>query len=310
MDRGAIFVDAGHVFAAGSLLLTGKVLKRGELQLDHDRFLAFLRSKLDELSGLPLLRVYWYDGASSGPNPAQLDLAYRADVKLRLGLVSPLGQQKGVDSLIVTDLITLSRNRAMASALLVTGDEDLGLGLMQAQEHGVRIHLLAIAPAKGMAGVTSGVSAVLRQEADTFTAITREEVQQFLNPQPHAPAENAAASGASLPAGATELDEALPPGEGVAAAEPAEAPPLAGPADEAAETVVSALLAELTPSAVALVATQGSPWSIPAGVDRQLLAVASKRLGLNPLPEELRQKTRRLLFERCRQQAGLPPPTS
>ena len=46
-------------------------------------------------------------------------------MKVRLGFVNSLGQQKGVDSLIVTDMLTLARNRAVAECVLLSGDEDL-----------------------------------------------------------------------------------------------------------------------------------------------------------------------------------------
>lgn len=35
MDRVAVFVDAGYVFAQGSVLLAGKKLPRGEIALDR-----------------------------------------------------------------------------------------------------------------------------------------------------------------------------------------------------------------------------------------------------------------------------------
>ena len=57
--------------------------------------------------------------------------------------------QKGVDSLIVTDLIELARNRAITDALILSGDEDIKIGVQVAQTFGVRIHLLGIKPARG-----------------------------------------------------------------------------------------------------------------------------------------------------------------
>ena len=124
MDRSVIFVDAGFLFAAGSKLIANEKLPRGDLNLDYDAVLKLLGEFVTEVTGLPLLRVYWYDGTATGPTP-QLALGYKPSVKLRLKFVTQQGQQKGVDSLIVTDLINLARNRAMADALLLTGDEDI-----------------------------------------------------------------------------------------------------------------------------------------------------------------------------------------
>jgi uncharacterized LabA/DUF88 family protein len=76
-------------------------------------------------------------------------LAHLDNVKVRLGFVNSVGEQKGVDSLIVTDMIALARNRAVSDAVLVSGDEDLRVGVQQAQEFGVRVHLVGIKPSGG-----------------------------------------------------------------------------------------------------------------------------------------------------------------
>ncbi len=98
MTRYAIFVDAGYLSAAGSTLLTGANRPRGELRLDNERVIGDLITFGSERSGGELLRVYWYDGTSSGPTAHQLALANMDNVKLRLGMVNSVGEQKGVDS--------------------------------------------------------------------------------------------------------------------------------------------------------------------------------------------------------------------
>jgi uncharacterized LabA/DUF88 family protein len=135
--------------------------------------LELLLQKASDLSGLPLLRVYWYDGASNGPNPAQIALAYRANVKLRLGLVDG-GEQRGVDELIALDLVGLAQNRALADAVLLSGDDDLRPAIEQAQAWGVRVHLLGIAPGR------ENQAAALVQAADTTHELSALEVAGFL----------------------------------------------------------------------------------------------------------------------------------
>ena len=108
MDRTAVFVDAGYVFAQGSVLIAGTKLPRSETRLDQEKAVAYLETLSGRLSGLPLLRIYWYDGTDSGPSPFHTTLGFRAHVKVRLGIVNAYGQQKGVDSLIVSDLINRS----------------------------------------------------------------------------------------------------------------------------------------------------------------------------------------------------------
>ena len=128
---------------------------------------------------MPLLRVYWYDGTDSGPTTQQRILAECADAKLRLGFVRKDEQnriqQKGVDSLLVTDMITLARNRAVAACVLVSGDADLQVEVQQAQEYGVRVHLLRIRPQRG-----GNLSPALLSEADQVHHWGADTVREFL----------------------------------------------------------------------------------------------------------------------------------
>ncbi len=178
MDRVAVFVDAGYLYAAGAVLISGQTRPRGELELDFDLVLDAIEQLAVRISGLPLLRIYWYDGTSTGPTPQQLGLAFKSRVKLRLGFVNAVGEQKGVDSLLVTDMIELARNKAMADAVLISGDEDLRVGVQQAQEFGVRVHLLAIKPSRG------NQSQFLLQEVDSTHEWTEEVISKFLRYQP------------------------------------------------------------------------------------------------------------------------------
>ena len=178
MDRVAVFVDAGYLFAQGSKELCGAKLPRGSIGLDHTVLIATLTEFAERLSGLPLLRIYWYDGTSQGPSAQHITLADQSGIKVRLGLVNQRGQQKGVDSLVVTDMLTLARNRAMAECVLLSGDEDLRVGVQQAQEYGVRVHLLGIRPARGSQSV------LLLQEADSTHEWTAEVLRSFLDCRP------------------------------------------------------------------------------------------------------------------------------
>jgi hypothetical protein len=136
------------------------------------------------------LRIYWYDGTSTGPTSQHIALAYLEEVKVRLGFVNSVGEQKGVDSLIVTDMINLARNRAMADAVLLSGDEDLRVGVQQAQELGVRVHLLGIKPSRGSQSI------FLLQEADSTHEWGPGDLQPFFSCR-LAPAELSAASASS-----------------------------------------------------------------------------------------------------------------
>jgi hypothetical protein len=87
--------------------------------LAHDEAVRVLAGFATSVAGVPLLRVYWYDGTSTRPTPQHLTLAHLQNVKVRLGFVNSMGEQKGVDSLIVTDMINLARNRAIRTRNLL-----------------------------------------------------------------------------------------------------------------------------------------------------------------------------------------------
>ncbi len=178
LDRVVVFVDAGYLFAQGSEELCGAKLPRGSIGLHHEALLSKLKELAEVLSGLPLLRIYWYDGTSEGPTAQHITLANQADVKVRLGFVNRRGEQKGVDSLIVTDMLTLARNRAMAECVLMSGDEDLRVGVQQAQEHGVRVHILGIKSAR------PNQSPYLLREADSTHEWHAKDLGEFLDCRP------------------------------------------------------------------------------------------------------------------------------
>lgn len=178
MERCAVFVDAGYLFAQGSTALTGSKKARTQLSLDApaviDHLKAISQSKAPDAK---LLRIYWYDGATGGSRPTtdQATLASLDDVKLRLGFINSHGQQKGVDSLIVTDMIELARLKSITDAVLLSGDEDVRVGVQIAQNYGVRIHLLGITPTRG------SQSPQLMQESDTTSEWNSDTVGKFLS---------------------------------------------------------------------------------------------------------------------------------
>ncbi len=176
--RVAVFVDAGYVYAQGSCALTGlKTPKsREQVALDENKIAELLKEEAKTSSGgKELLRIYWYDGApSSGPSIGQARMGKLNDVKLRLGQLNSEGQQKGVDSLIVTDLMELARNKAISDAVIVTGDEDIRVGVQIAQSLGVRVHLL------GFVGPRASQSVSLQQEADTLEIWDKAKIASFL----------------------------------------------------------------------------------------------------------------------------------
>ncbi len=176
MDRCAVFVDAGYLYAEGGKLCHG-TSKRRELQLDASAACDRLVGIATIACGLPPLRTYWYDGALDGiPTTAQQLVAALPNVKLRLGRINARGQQKGVDALIYRDLMTLARERAISDAYLLSGDEDLREGVKTAQDMGVRVTLLGIETSNE----TWNQSKDLVNEADEARVMTRDAIAAFL----------------------------------------------------------------------------------------------------------------------------------
>ena len=64
---------------------------------------------------------------------------------------------------------------AITDALLLSGDEDVRIGVQIAQSFGVRVHLLGIEP------IRSSLSDLLMQEADTTTEWSADTIRKFLD---------------------------------------------------------------------------------------------------------------------------------
>lgn len=173
MDRYAIFIDAGYLFAAGGQLVHS-TKKRENLHLDFRAFLEALPARLKLHPGIEHLRTYWYDAATDGiPTPTHQAVARLTGVKLRLGRLTG-GQQKGVDSYVVRDLMRLGLEHAIASAYLLTGDEDIRQGMIEAQESGVKVTLIGIEPCE------ANQSEMLLREADDLVRLDAAFLDQFL----------------------------------------------------------------------------------------------------------------------------------
>ncbi len=271
MDRAAVFVDAGYLFAAGSKLIANTRLPRGQINLDHDAILSLLNDVTAELTGLPLLRIYWYDGTATGPTPQQLALGYRANIKVRLGFVNHLGTQKGVDALVVSDLITLARNGAIADAVLLTGDDDIRVGVQHAQEFGIRVHLLGIAPSR------ENQSGFLVQEADSLRELDLAEVQTFLTQVP-----------ATMDYGAT------PQGERSASSHD-----LAPDVSDSLVTVARRIVDELSDEEREAVLAEAQSGAVPPQVDRRLLIAGSQAMGGDPLTSQQKRHVRNAFLDAC-----------
>jgi len=301
MDRVAVLVDAGYFFAAGSALVSGSGnQRRDSLIFDEKSAVKELEALAQRVSqNSPLLRIYWYDGASrkTGPTAEHSRLAHCNNIKVRLGFLNSAGQQKGVDSLIVTDLVELARNRAVGDVVLVSGDEDVRIGVQLAQGFGVRVHLVGVKPCAG------NQSPELRQEADTCTELDIAVLKRIISMRQPAvgPARSAAVANKRLASGA-KVASVSPLNTSASA-------PVAGVAADAnvapsLEAVVESALSELAPPEIkgAVDYMTENTNNVPHELDSKVLARCKGKLG-QYLDDESRRKVRKYLRQRLRELA-------
>lgn len=160
-----------------------------------------------------VLRVYWYDGAFDPKHPGYAGqrqffdgIASTPGIQVRLGHLTPRPtrwqhavkravqacgitldeferhfafrdelQQKGVDTLIVLDLVRLAERRAYDVAVLVAGDRDLAEAVRTAQDAGRRV-IVARPP-------DVGVATELRHLADALVEIPPTSLQRIITPR-------------------------------------------------------------------------------------------------------------------------------
>lgn len=215
----SLYVDAGYLIAAASTRVTGTSL-RSATEVDVPGLLAELTKQVEADSGLPLLRIHWYDSGTrqGAPSGSQRDIATLPKVKLRLGRVGFNGEQKGVDLKLALDLITQSRNKAAEVVYLVSGDDDLSEAVEEAQHHGVQVISLVVPDEQGQA---ISVSQNLQMTVDQLQLIRTQVIDDHVKKSPSAAMKEVAE--ASVIAQEAAANEDPPP------ARPVAVPPRPGP---------------------------------------------------------------------------------
>lgn len=147
MHQFAILVDYWYVKKSVARMIK---CESKNTQIDIKKLCTILREMSEEISKWRLLRFYFYDGAM--PNTEMtvehINICKSNDITLKLWQIRKNPdwsyRQKWVDWLIVTDLLSLSQNRAISDAFIVWGDEDLALWLVYAKNMWVRVHIIGI----------------------------------------------------------------------------------------------------------------------------------------------------------------------
>jgi uncharacterized LabA/DUF88 family protein len=309
----SLYVDAGYLMAAASTRVTGTSL-RSATEMDVPGLLAALTDQVERDSGLPLLRIHWYDAGTrtGGPGGNQRDIATIAKVKIRLGRVGFNGEQKGVDLKLALDLITQSRNRAAEIVYLVSGDDDLSEAVEEAQHLGVQVISLVVPDSEGGA---IAVSQHLQMTVDRLQVIDPSIIDMHVKRSASAAMKEVAAAAASdaasttEPIGAALVAPAPSPLTVARSRQPARpvAAPAATPVYSTSSGVANGVLTHQTPTEeigdvvdkVVINWWRGASQAsrdelmrskpiIPAELDRTLLNDLSNRLGVYDIPQEWR----------------------
>jgi len=255
------FIDVGFVRAA---VADACALEPSRVRLDAAGLVRQVSAVADAWQGITL-RTYWYDGQFPAGDPRHVTqrkyldaVGATAGIQLRLGHVYSRvpawheqlrraldacgvdqGQfakhfdlskhaeltQKGVDTLLVLDLVRLGRRGAYDIAVLFSGDRDIVEAVREAQSEGRRVILLSPGP--------DAVSRELRELADDVVVLDAAQLRAL-----HRNPGGAQAAGAAPMRDRPQPEPAPEPASGPAlelAPEPA-SEPVAEPAGERAVT--------------------------------------------------------------------------
>lgn len=323
----SLYLDAGYLLASAARRVTGTSLRSG-IHVDYGSLVQSLITRAEERSGLPVLRVHWYDSARNGiPDPQQERIGELPKVKLRLGRFGVDGQQKGVDLKMGLDLVAHARNGAADVFFLVSGDDDLTEAVEEAQALGVQVIVLAVPTESGK---PHGVSRHLVRAADELdlidgvaldAAVMKVEVPRLapvspaaIRPVPRPPGAPATDGGlrsvAPSPLDLAALGKA--PAKSPATAALAYSASTGGPSHivpgydeegedaEVIDAVVSRVLESFHQSAspeVLAELSRAKP-SIPREIDRALLQDASDAMAVYDLSERIRYRLRARFWEK------------
>lgn len=318
----SLYIDAGYLLASAATRVTGTSLRSG-LYVDYPTLISSLLKTAEARSGLPVLRVHWYDSARNGvPDALQERIGELPKVKLRLGRFGVNGEQKGVDLRIGLDLVAHARNGTSDVFFLVSGDDDLTEAVEESQVHGVQVVVLAVPTNDGHA---HGVSRHLIRAADELDNIDGGsidaavmKIERKAAPEPPAPETPPAptpATVAARPAVRTPLDLATRPqppaaprstsvlAYSITSGSPAQVLPGYDDGvddDQVIDEVIVRVLASFREGASPedqLELERARP-SLPRDIDRALLLDASDALQKYDLDERIRHRLRTRFWDK------------
>jgi uncharacterized LabA/DUF88 family protein len=133
-ERVMVFIDGSNIF------WTARTFKDG-LRIDYQKLVKEL------VGNRNLIRPYFYCAIGVPPNPNQIKFQHKLKYS-GINVVSrPLRQrgdkwvEKGVDVALVTDLLGMAFRNVYDTAILVSGDRDLGGAVEEVKRLGKRVEI-------------------------------------------------------------------------------------------------------------------------------------------------------------------------
>ncbi|MEJ4113209.1 NYN domain-containing protein [Corynebacterium kroppenstedtii] len=179
LERTLVFVDTSYLLA--SFYNSWEEGARTQLEIDLPEVCSVLDRMITQHVGQPVQRQNWYDGIpDSGPHRYQRALRTVDGVQLRAGLLIETGQrrtQKAVDTRLVADMILAAVRQQCSDIVLVSGDQDMIPGVVEASALGIRVHLYGFS--------WDSMSNALRHKCDSITVLDpREDFADTMQIQP------------------------------------------------------------------------------------------------------------------------------
>lgn len=179
LERTQVFVDTSYLLA--SFYNSWDEPARAQLEIDLQEVCNVLDRIIVQHVGQPIQRQNWYDGIpDSGPHKYQRTLRTMDGVLLRAGLLIETGQrrtQKAVDTRLVADMVLAAVRQQCTDMVLVSGDQDMIPGVVEATNMGIRVHLLGFS--------WESMSTALRHKCDTVTILDpRDDFAECMQIQP------------------------------------------------------------------------------------------------------------------------------
>lgn len=165
LERTQVFVDTSYLLA--TFYNSWQVSAREQLEIELHSVVQTLHYFAKLQVNQPVQRQNWYDGVPErGLHRYQEELRKLSGVQFRAGKLVKVGNrraQKGVDTLLVADMIVSAYNGGCSDMVLVCGDADMVPGVEEAVKRGVRVHLIGFG--------WESVSRSLSQVCDTVTIL-------------------------------------------------------------------------------------------------------------------------------------------